>query len=336
MKKIWMILLTLILAAAVLGGCGAPAGGPAEESSAPAAPRTAVRAYAIAGPTGIGMADLMQRNDAGTTANAYTFTVVSDPQQAVTAIVNGSADIAAVPTNLASALYRKTEGKVQVLAVNTLGVLHILENGDTVHSVADLKGKTIYTSGQAANPEYILRYVLEKNGLDPDKDVTIEFVEDNDTLGTLVTNGTAAVAMVPQPKATTCLNAVSTLRSALDMTEEWNRVAGGDSTLMMGCVVVCSTFLQENRAAVEAFLREYQASVTAVKEDPAAAAPICEQYAIIPKAAIAQKAIPACNLTFVSGPEMKQQLGGYLRVLFDYNPAAVGGALPDDGFYYAG
>lgn len=333
-RNILALAAAAVLLLAALCGCGAQAD-PAPESSTPA-PRTPVKVSAIAGPTGIGLVDLMDKNDAGKSANDYTVTIVTDPQQAVAAIVNGSADIAAVPTNLASALYKKTEGKVQVLAVNTLGVLHILENGDTIKSVTDLKGKTIYSTGKAANPEYVLRFVLEKNGIDPDKDVKLEFVEDNDTLGTLLTNGTADVAMVPQPKATACMAASETVRSALDMTAEWKKVAGGESELMMGCVVARTAFVQENAAAVKAFLTEYEASIKAVNADPAAAGTLCERYQIIPKAAIAQKAIPACNLTFVAGAQMKTQLSGYLNVLFGYSPAAVGSALPDDAFYYAG
>lgn len=335
MKKLTAILLSALLLVSVLSACS-PSEQP-ESSSTPDAPavKTDVNVVAIAGPTGVGLVSLMDKDAADEAANNYNFTVVSDPQQAVAAVANGSADIAAVPTNLASTLYKKTSGGVQVLAVNTLGVLYMVENGDSIQSVADLRGKTIYTSGQGANPEYILRYVLEKNGLDPDKDVKIEFVADNDTLGTLVINGTAQVAMVPEPKLTACLTQNTDLNNVLNMTEEWSKVSGDTSTLMMGCVVARKEFVQNNAAAVAAFLTEYEASINAVKADVATAANSCVTHGIIPKAPIAQKAIPNCNLTFVDGAEMKAQLSGYLNVLFDYNPAAIGNALPADDFYYA-
>ena len=169
------------------------------------AEKAQVRITTIAGPTGVGMAQLMAQNDAKKTANDYTFNVVDDPTKAVAAITGGSADIAAVPTNLAATLYKKTSGKVQVLAVNTLGVLYMLDNGVGIGSVKDLKGKEIYSSGQGANPEYVLRYILEKNGLDPDQDVTLHFVEDNDALTAAIVQGKAQVAMVPEPKVTACL-----------------------------------------------------------------------------------------------------------------------------------
>ncbi len=326
MKKLLALTLATLLLVS-LSACG---------KKTPEDGKTAINVTAIAGPTGIGLVSLMDAQTNGTAANDYTFNVVSDPQQAVAAIVNKDADIAAVPTNLASTLYKKTGGNIQVLAVNTLGVLYMLENGNSIQSVADLRGKTIYTSGQGANPEYILRYVLEKNGLNPDADVTIEFVQDNDTLGTLVANGTAQVAMVPEPKATACRTQNANLRTALDMTAEWDKVSGGNSTLMMGCVIARKDFVEANPDAVKAFLKEYESSIKTVKEDVPAAAQLCVTYEIIPKAPIAQKAIPNANLTYVTGAEMKAQLSGYLNVLFNYNPAAIGDAMPADDFYYAG
>ena len=309
----------------------------APTTTAPKKPE--VRITTIAGPTGVGMAQLRAQNDAQKTANAYDFDVVDDPTKAVAAVSNGSTDIAAVPTNLAATLYKKTSGKVQILAVNTLGVLYMLDNGAGIKAVADLKGKEIYSSGQGANPEYVLRYILEKNGLNPDKDVKLHFVEDNDALTAAIVQGVAQVAMVPEPKVTVCLvqmkaagKTVPTV--ALNMTEEWNKVAGGSSTLMMGCVIARKEVVEKNGAAVQAFLKEYESSITAVKSDVEAAAGWCETYKIIPKAAIAKQAIPRCGLTFVTGAAMKQQLSGYLDVLFKANPKVVGGSMPADDFYY--
>lgn len=300
--------------------------------------KTKVRITTIAGPTGVGMVNLMAGQDAGTAANDYTFDLVNDPTKAVSAISGGSTDIAAVPTNLASTLYNKTGGKVTILAVNTLGVLHIMENGNTINSVADLRGKEIYTSGQGANPEYVLRYVLEKNGLDPDKDVTIHFVADNTALTAAVVTGQAVVAMVPEPVATSCRVQAKakglTVRMVLDMTAEWDKVSNGSSQLMMGCVIARRAFVEENPEAVKLFLAEYEASIATVKADVDAAAALCEKYTVIPKAAIAKQAIPNCNLTFVAGSAMKERLSGYLQVLYGYNPQAVGGKLPAGDFYY--
>ena len=310
-------------------------------STTKAAEKVKINVTAIAGPTGVGMAQLMAQNDAKKTANEYKFNVVTDPSQAVAAISSGTADIAAVPTNLASTLYKKTGGKVQVLAVNTLGVLYMLDSTGTVQSVQELRGKTIYTSGQGANPEYVLRYVLKENGLDPDKDVTLQFVADNDALTGAVVSGQAQVAMVPEQKVTACLTQMKAAGKtppavALDMTEEWNRVADGKSALMMGCVVARKAFVEKNPAAVRAFLAEYKTSIQTVNSDVDTAAGWCEKYDIIPKAAMAKQAIPRCNLTFETGAAMKNRLSGYLQVLYDYNPASVGGAVPPADFYYAG
>lgn len=331
MKKLLSVLLAVTLMALLFTACAGKT--PAEKVN--------VNITAIAGPTGVGLVSLLDKNEAGNAANKYTLNLVNDPTQAVAAISNKTADIAAVPTNLASMLYKKTGGNVQVLAVNTLGVLYMLENGNTVQSVADLKGKTVYTSGQGANPEYILRYVLEKNNLKPGEDVTIKFVADNDALVAAVATGEAQVAMVPEPKVTACrvqMQAAGKTPASivLNMTDEWNKVANGESALMMGCVIARKEFVQENPAAVKAFLKEYEASITAVKGDVDAAAALCEKYGVIPKAAMAKQAIPNCNLTFVKGAKMKSDLNGYLQILNGYNPASIGGQLPADDFYYGG
>lgn len=327
MKRFVAILMVLVLVVGVFVGCGKE-----EKDERQGAE---VRITAIAGPTGIGLVDLMQKSADKATVNTYTFNVVSDPTQAVAAITNGTADIAAVPTNLASTLYKKTGGKVQVLAVNTLGVLHILEQGDTVKNVQQLRGKTIYTDvkNKGANPEYILRYLLEKNNIDPDKDVTIEFAADLDAA---VASGEAKVILAPEPKASTYLMQNKALRRALNVTEEWNKVSAEDCALMMGCVIARTDYINANPDAIALFLEDYMASINVAKTDVEKAATLCETYKIIPKAAVARQAIPNCGLVYVSENVMKTRLSAYLQVLFDYNPAAIGGALPQDDFYYAG
>lgn len=332
MKKMLALVLVLLLTVSVFAGCAVtPDGGSSAETTAPVE-KTEVRICGIKGPTGIGLANLWDAQDKGAAQNKYTFELVSVPQDAGTRVVNGQADIAAVPTNLASALYKKTGGKVQMLAINTLGVLYILENGDSVKAVSDLKGKTIYSTGQGANPEYILRHVLKENGIDPDKDVTLKFVTENDELNTLVANGTAKVAMVPEPNVTAVCAKNADVRVALDMTAEWDELDSGK--LMMGCVIVRKEFAEQNPAAVAQFLKEYEASINAANSNVDATAALCETYGIIPKAAVAKKAIPNCNLTFVAGADMQKQIGGYFDVLFAANPASIGNAVPDEAFYY--
>ena len=290
--------------------------------------------YVLSGPTGIGAMNLWAAADAGETENTYHITMPGANDEVVAALSNGEADIAAVATNLAATLYNKTSGGVTVLAVNTLGVLSMLSNGQEAAAVADLKGKTIYAPGQGANPEYILRYVLSGNGLDPDKDVTLRFVGEGSELLTVWQSDPEAIIMAPQPVATSILMQNDNARILFDMTEEWDKIAGGDSTLMMGCVIVRNEFLQANPGAVELFLQEYAASIEKAQSDVEGTAALCEQYGLIPKAALAQKAIPSCGLTFVTGAEMKTGLSGYLQVMFDANPKSVGGALPGDNFYY--
>lgn len=331
-RSLVSLLLALTLALS-LTACGTQANTEPEQPDDTPAPAE-VNLYVLSGPTGIGAMNLWATADAGETQNTYHITMPGANDEVVAAISNGDADIAAVATNLAATLYNKTNGGVTVLAVNTLGVLSLLGSGQEIASIADLAGKTIYAPGQGANPEYILRYVLSGNGLDPDKDVTIQFVGEGSELLTVWQTDPEAVIMAPQPVATSILMQNENTRTLFNMTDEWDKVSGGDSTLMMGCVIVRNAFLQENPGAVELFLQEYAASIEKAQSDVEGTAALCEQYGLIPKAALAQKAIPSCGLTFVTGADMKSALSGYLQVMFDADPKSVGGAMPGDDFYY--
>ncbi len=327
MKKILCLLLALVTVLTVTG-CAVKIDEPETGE---------VNVYVLSGPTGIGAVNLRAKSEESKSLNKYNFSMVAANDEIIAAVSNGSADIAAVATNLAATLYNRTNGGVTVLAVNTTSVLSILTNGTEINSVSELRGKTIYTPGQGANPEYILRYILKGNGIDPDKDVDIQFVADGSELPTVWAKeeNKDAVIMAPQPVATNILMKYTEAKKALDMGEEWSKISG-DSSLFMGCVIVRNEFLKANPGVVKTFLKEYEESVNSAVADAAATGTLCEKYGIIPKAAIATKAIPACGLEFIAGEDMKKGLSGYLKVMFDANPKSVGGALPEDSFYYAG
>lgn len=323
MKKLIALLSIILLLTATLTACS---GGQNTASS--------VRIATIQGPTGIGMVHLMDQNDDKTTENTYEFQVHSTPDAVVPLLMNKSVDIAALPTNMAANYYNKTKS-VELLAVNTLGVLYMLENGNTVNSMKDLKGKTIYSTGQGANPEYILNYILRGYGLNPETDVTIKFVAENTELASLMVSGEATIAMVPQPLVSSIMIQKSDVRIALSMNDEWEKVAGEENKLMMGCVIVRKEFLEKNPKLVKTFMKEYEASIKKTTEVDATAA-LCEEYGIIAKAAIAKKAIPFCEITYIDGKTMKKQIAKYYNVLFESKPQSIGSMLPDDDFYYGG
>lgn len=342
MKKVKALLsaaTAAVLALSLFGCAVKDAGNDPAQSSEPAVQGIEMSVAALKGPTGIGMVKLMQDSDAGTTTNKYSFQVFDSPDNVVAAVSNGDVQVAAVPVNVASTLYQKTSGKIQVAAINTLGTLFLLENGDSIQSVADLKGKTIYVSGQGATPEYVLDYILTSNGIDPDKDVDIQFVADHATLATMMVAGEADIALLPQPNVTTVLTQAQDVRIALDLTKVWdetNKVNGKEGQLSMGCIIVNKEFAEQNKAAFNKFLDEYKTSVEYVTNETNldAAAQLCETYGIIPKAAVAKKAIPDCNITYIEGAEMKQNMQQNLQILFDANPKSIGGTMPDDAFYY--
>ncbi len=319
MKKLVSILLILVLALS-LTACGVNV----KEVKA--------NVYGIAGPTGIGLANLMKDAKADGGSLDYNIALAASNDEIVAKITNKEADIAAVATNLASTLYNKTNGGIKVLAVNTLGVLNVVAKGVEVKSIADLKGKTVYSTGQGANPEYILNKILEANNLKVGEDVKVEFVSQPAELIAKIVPQKEAIVIAPQPVATTITVQDKEAKIVINLNDEWNKL--GDKKLVMGCIIARSEYVEENPEAIEAFLKDYEASIKAVSEDIDGTAAACEEFGIIPKAAIAKKAIPYCNIVFEDGDEMKSDLSAYLDFLFKANPKSVGGKLPADDFYY--
>jgi NitT/TauT family transport system substrate-binding protein len=308
------------------------------KSDTPYESRTLIKIATLKGPTGMGMVKLFSDNEAKTTANRYVTTIAGAPDLIVGKISSGEIDIAAVPTNLAATLYNKTGGKIQILALNTLGVLNILEKGDTVKTFADLKGKKLFASGKGSTPEFVLNYLLLQNGIDPLKDITIEYKTEHSELAALALSGKADLVMIPEPFVTTILSKNIGFKSILDMTTEWSFVTEKlgikDSVLSMGCVVVSKDFATANKQAVIDFLDEYKASIDYTNVSQNAAADLIAKYEIMPSASLAKLAIPNSNIVFVEGEVMKNQILNFYNVLFMADPKSLGGKMPDDAFYY--
>ena len=325
MKKLISILLTLALLLS-FAGCAQTADNEVNLKEVKA------NVFGIAGPTGIGLANLMKDAKDGKGSLDYNIQLAASNDEIVAKITNKEADIAAVATNLASTLYNKTNGGIKVLAINTLGVLNVVAKGVEVNTIADLKGMTVYSTGQGANPEYILNNILTGNGLKVGEDVKVEFVSQPAELIAKVVGARKAVVIAPQPVATTITIQDTAAKIVIDLNDEWNKL--NDKKLVMGCIIARSEFVEANPEAVEAFLKDYEASIKAVSEDIDATAAACEEFQIIPKAPIAKKAIPYCNIVFEDGEDMKADLSAYLTFLHTANPKSVGGKLPADNFYY--
>lgn len=349
MKKILSLLLAFSLALS-LAACGGSASSAAsstvvseaassaaaseeEETAASLSATEPLRIAGLKGPTTMGLVNLLSMEQAGTAAMDYDLQLYGAADEIVPLLIKGELDMAAIPANLAATLYQKTEGGIQAVAVNTLGVLYIVEKGgDTIQSMADLAGRTILSTGKGTTPEYVLRYLLNANGIDPDKDVTIEYYSEATEVTAQMANTEDAIAVLPQPYVTAAGLQDDTLRVALDLTEEWNKVA--DTQLITGVTVVRKEYAEEHPDVVAAFLTDYAKSVEAANTDLDGTAALCEEQGVVAKAAIAKKALPNCNIVCLTGDELKTNASAYLQVLFDADPKAVGGAMPGDDFYW--
>ena len=326
MKKKLAVFLAALLVATGLTACG-------QKEEVSSEPAVTAKVAALKGPTSMGMVKMMaDQKDAK--EKTYEFTIGSSPDEIAPKFLKGEFDIVALPSNLASILYNKSQGKVQVLAINTLGILYLMENGDTVKSVGDLKGRTIYSSGKGAVPEYAFNYILKANGLNPDTDLRIEYKSEHTEALAALLNDKSGLAVLPQPFATVASLKNKGLRPALDLTKEWDKASkNAKSTMITGVVVVNKDFAAKYPEKIKKFMADYKASIDYTNTNVDDAAKLIEENNIVP-AAVAKKAIPQCNITYIDGSDMKDKLSGYLQVLFEANPKSIGGKMPADDFYY--
>ncbi|MBO4976663.1 MAG: ABC transporter substrate-binding protein [Lachnospiraceae bacterium] len=321
-KKIVAVYVILAVMMSIFTGCG-------KTSDV-----TQIRVGSLKGPTSMGLLFLMQEAEEGGAEGNYAFTMAAQADELLPLMVKGEMDIALVPANVASVLYNKMQGQLAVIDINTLGVLYMVTGDGTIESVEDLKGRTIYLTGKGTTPDYVLHYILSENGM-TEADYTLEYKSEASEVAALLAEKPQAVGLLPQPFVTAACIQNEALKVVLDMNEEWTKLLGEDgSRVVTGVTVVRKEFLKEHEAAVKVFLKEHEESTGAINEDVQTGASLAVAAGIVAKEAIAQKAIPACNITCMQGAEMQQALSGYLEVLFEQNPESVGGALPGEDFYY--
>ena len=343
MKRGIAFLLSCLLAVSMLlVGCGAKTEGTTKstgeevtaDSTTNEVQKTKVRVGSLKGPTSIGLVSLMERSENGEATNEYEFQMEPAADGLMAGILKGDLDIALIPANAASIWYNKMEGTVQVLDINTLGVLYMVSSDESLTTIESLKGKTIVLTGKGNTPDYTLQYLLKEHGLTTD-DVKLEYKAEAAEVVSALSKGQADIGLLPQPFVTVACAQNDQLKVVMDMTEQWNQVQGEEkSQLVTGVTIVRKEFLEQNKEAVEAFMEEQKESTTYVNENVEEAAELVAKLGIIEKAPLAQKAIPKCNITYIDGQEMKEALSGYLNVLYELDKTMVGGQLPADDFYY--
>ncbi len=330
MKRIISLLISVFVLSCAFCGCVADvetaSGGETDK------PTAVIRIAGMKGPTSIGLVGVMEDNSLGKTKNKYEFTLAGSADEITPKLLKGELDMAAVPANLASVLYNNTGGKIKLLAVNNLGVLYIMSKGVEITSVSDLKGKTIYTTGKGTTPEYTLRYILDKNGIDSQNEADIVFLSEATEVVAKASASETAVVMLPQPYATVAENKVEGLETVIDVNEEWKKL-DPEGAVVTGVIVVRSDFAEKFPNELKAFLSDFEKSIAFVNSDAENASDLVVKHGIFDNAAVIKKAIPKCNLKYIAGTQMKKPVLNYLGVLYEQNPKSVGGTLPKDDFF---
>lgn len=322
LKKCICTFLTVIISLSVIVGCG--------KSDNPAS----VNVGSLKGPTTIGIVNLMDDATNNKTKNEYSFEIATTADELFPKLISGELDIALVPANVASVLYNKTEGKIVVLDINTLGVLYAVSGDSTVSRVKDLEGKTVYVTNKGTTPDYVTQYLLSKNGIDVNS-VNIEYMSEATEVAANLKEHPENVGILPQPFVTALCAQNEDMKVLFDLTKEWDEACkDSGSRLVTGVTIANKDFVANNEGAVKLFLKDHKESASKVLSDLDNTAALVVNTGIIEKEMIAKKAIPNCNVTYIDGDELKSALSGYLSVLYEMNPESVGGKLPDEDFYY--
>lgn len=334
MRKVLPVLMALAMTAAALTGCAKGAGETAAEATTAAAAGYTLRIGSLKGPTSMGLVELMDQAAKGEAKGSYEFTMVTAADELLGKIVSGDLDVALVPSNMASIIFNKTNHGVNVLNINTLGVLYVVSSDDSIKFIADLKGKTVYLTGKGTTPDYALQYLLKANGMTTD-DVTLEYKSEPTEVAALLKEKPDTIGLLPQPFVTVAMAQNDTLKMVLDLTKEWDAVSGEDGGSLVTGVTICRGELFEEHAdAIQTFMEEQKASAAFANENVAETAKLVAAAGIIEKAPVAEKAIPYCSITYIDGTDMKNRLYGYLSALYEMDPATVGGELPTKDFFY--
>ncbi len=329
-KKVVSVIALILIAAMLFGsiagaltGCGA---------ATPSQKNVTVRIAGLKGPTTIGLVNFLNDTGEDTSEINYRFEMYTAGSDVLAAMAGGKADIGLVPSNVAAVMNVKVDGGVSVIDINTLGVLSCVSQDDSIQSIADLSGRTVYATGQGATPEYTIRYLLEQNGI---TDCNLEFKSEPTEIVSIFGEDQSAVAVLPQPFVTAALAQNENLKISFNLDDEWSKV-NSDCSIVTGVTVVTNSFLKEHKSAVDAFIAAHKKSAEKAVSDVDTTAALVVEQGIIAKEPLAKKAIPACNIVCITGKEIQETLSGYLQVLYDQDPKSVGGTVPGDDFYYTG
>ncbi|MBF8983950.1 ABC transporter substrate-binding protein [Lutibacter sp. B2] len=323
MKKILSVLIVIILLFSI-GGCSK------QEDSYK---KEIVNIAGLKGPTSIGMIKMFEEKPLLGENLESEYEVAQSPDILVSKLLSKEVDFAALPTNVAAKLYNKKVG-YELVAVNTWGVLYIMTQDEDIKDWNDLKGKHINAIAKGSTPDIVFRYLLEKHGLNPETDVTLDYTLGHIELAQSMVAGKVKIALLPEPFVTMVKMKNKEASIAMNIQDEWKNTLGVENAFPQGCLVVRKEFAQKQPDAVERFLEEYKKSIDWVNENKEEAGVLVEKYGIGMKAKMAEMAIPRCNISFKDAKNAKKSVEDYFKVIYDFSPKDIGGKLPDEDFYY--
>ncbi|MGB4702336.1 MAG: MqnA/MqnD/SBP family protein, partial [Syntrophomonadaceae bacterium] len=257
--------------------------------------------------------------------------------QLLAMITSNEVNMSATPITNAFMLYNKGID-IQLVNVSVWGMLYVLSPEDNVQSVADLKGQQVAVAGQGGIHDLVFRHLLIQNGVDPDKDLEIIYLDLPEASAKLAT-GELKYAVLNEPNSSMAtLNARKggvELKRVLDLQEEWQKVTGQEKARIpqAGFVVLNSEQLGKN--AVAKFQERFSAAAEWVNNNPAEAGPIVEKHFEWMKAPAVEQSLQYARLNPEWAADCQEEIEAFFTELSKTAPPeALGGKLPDAEFYF--
>jgi NitT/TauT family transport system substrate-binding protein len=335
MKKVISSILVLGLILLSLAGCSSGSKAPeTTKATEAAAKKTEPISIKVAAPTGaptLSMIKMIKEQPALGEQVQVSYESIKSPDLVASRIISGEIDIAVVPTNLAATLYNKG-ADYKLAAASVWGILYVIGN-EKIESWEDLRGKEIHTMGRGLTPDILLRYLLTKNGLDPEKDVKLTYMGEATELASTYIAGKSAISVIPEPAlANVMLKKPDTL-ILLDLQKEWAKLNPDASSYPQASLIIKNDLIEKNPEFVETFLQEYEKSIDWLASNGETAGTYSEdlQTGISKQAVI--NGLQRSNIYYRDSKDAKEAIDKYMKILLDYSPEVIGGKLPDEGFY---
>lgn len=277
--------------------------------------------YTVLAPSGSpALAALLLRNE----SERFALDIVNGSDPLLAAFASKSHDAILAPTNLGAKLY---QGGLDYVYAGTItwGNFYLFASTPEPFHLQNLQDKIIVSFGQNQISDIILKYILQENGIV----AGFQYVDSAAAAAQIALSDSSRIVLTAEPTHSNLTTSIA-VHSSFDLQAEYARLTGSDSYPQAGLFLKKSLSKAKKAELIEAF----QASIAYWEDalEDAADLAVTLDYGIAKSVLLT--AIPRSRIRFESAMESRADLETLFAMILTRQPALIGGALPDDDFYY--